>query len=82
MGSNEKLQYVDAHVFGSYQFYLFHINSYCRFEGEIEITAVNGETALYENVIIGLNKGQGMICYIDENGTMNIMENQYRMGGR
>lgn len=75
LDSNEELQYMKAHVFGSYEYYLFHINSNCRFEGYIEITVDNDEVKLYENVIIDLNNGIGAMCCIDERGTISIVGN-------
>ncbi len=75
LGSNKKLQDMKAHIFGSYEYYLFHINSRCRFEGQIEITADNGETTVYENVIIDLNDGIGGFCAIEESGAMNFIGN-------
>lgn len=73
LDSEEKLQFMGAHVFGTYKHYLFYINGYSRFEGKIEIIDESGESQVYENVIIDLNNGAGALCYIDRSGNINII---------
>lgn len=73
--SDEELQTMNAHAFGTYEYYLFHINSHSRFVGKIEITDNSGAVKLYENEIFDFHKGTGSWSYINEENKLTIVGN-------
>ena len=73
LDSNEPIQSMTTHVFGTYEYYLFHINSNCKFNGSIEISYENNDnTHVYENVFISTHKDIGAIYYLDNNSLESI----------